>query len=495
MAASIPSIKKLAGETVIYGLSSVLGRAVSFLLLPLYTAVFSTTEYGIQSLVYVYAAVLFVFYVLRFDTAYFRYASDEKWKSTSFDTAISGVGGASLVISAILFVGAPWLTETVFNIPEKDTYIIRLMSVILLFDAWAEIPYARLRLENKAIRFASIRLTNIFINVGLNCFFLLLIPWILSNHPDHNLFDWYNPEIGIGYIFISNLIASVVSFLLLFPQWREIRLNIDKKLIRHMWSYAFPLVVVALAGIVNEMIDRAMLDRLLPYDDDTNKAQMGIYSAAYKFSILISLFTQAYRYAAEPFFFKHAGNKNSPKVYAGAAEYFVLAACIGFLCIMFFLPYLKQLMRSTDYHEGVVVVPILIMANIFLGIYYNLSVWYKLTDKTRYAMYIALGGAAITLLLNFILIPYWGYIGSAWATLVCYGSMTMASYFIGRRHYPLEHALLRMVIYMVGFAALYYIGQHLVEDLIEKAWLRNLAYSIIIMGVTVVTGRDLLRRR
>ena len=484
MANGNPSIKKLAGETVIYGLSSVLGRAVSFLLLPVYTAVFAAAEYGVQTLVYVYAAVIFVFYVLRFDTAYFRYAADQRWREKSFDTAFSGVATASTVISVILFFGADWFTASVFNIAPTYAYIIRCIAVILLFDALAEIPYARLRLENRAVRFASIRLTNIFLNVGLNCFFLLFIPWFLQHNPETGLFSWYDSGIGIGYIFISNLIASVVAFLLLFGQWRTIRFNFDTQLLKKMWSYSWPLVVVALAGIINEMVDRAMLDRLLPFDDETNKAQIGIYSAAYKFSILISLFTQAYRYAAEPFFFSHASNKKSPKLYARAAEYFVLAACLGFLCIMFFLPLLKLLMRSSVYHEGIIVVPILIMANIFLGIYYNLSVWYKLTDRTIYAMYIALGGAIVTVVFNYLFIPVWGYVGSAWATLLCYGTMTLASYFVGRRYYQLEHAIWRLFLYMILTVGVYYGASLVVESLFETAGARYVAYALVVAAVS-----------
>jgi len=220
---------------------------------------------------------------------------------------------------------------------------------------------------------------------------------------------------------------------------------------------------------------------LLPFDDATNKAQAGIYSAAYKFSILISLFTQAFRYAAEPFFFKHAGDKSSPKIYARVAEYFVLAACLGFLCIMFFLPILKQLMRDSSYHEGIVVVPILIMANIFLGIYYNLSVWYKLTDKTRYAMYIAIGGALLTIALNFILIPIFGYVGSAWATLCCYGCMTLASYFIGKKHYQLEHKLGRMIFYMLSTIGVYFGSSYIVSTISASPSLSYFIYGIIIV--------------
>ncbi len=488
-----PSIKGLAGETVIYGLSSVLGRAVSFLLLPIYTAVLSTTDYGVQSLIYVYAAVIFVFYVLRFDTAYFRFASDDKFAEKSFHTAFSGVAVSSLILSFILFAGAQWLAEYLFNIPEKFTYIIQLLAGILFFDALAEIPYARLRLEKRAFRFASIRLINIGVNVGLNCIFLLLIPYLIKNDFTNWNFDWFPEEMGIGFIFISNLIASVTAFLLLFPQWKSITFTLDKKVIGRMWSYSAPLVIVALAGIINEMIDRAMLDRLLPYDDEMNKAEAGIYSAAYKFSILIALFTQAYRYAAEPFFFAHARDKKSPDIYARVSEFFVLVACLGFLAIMFFLPILKKLMRNTDYHEGVIVVPILIMANIFLGIYYNLSVWYKLTDKTKFAMYIAIGGAGLTILLNYLLIPHYGYIGSAWATLICYASMTFASFVIGKKHYPLKHRMPRLIGYMVSAALIYY----LVEELVQRTMWSNTAvyivYTLVLLALGLLVFRQMKR--
>ena len=495
MTTSIPSIRKLASETVIYGLSSVVGRAVSFILLPIYTGVFSTTEYGVQSLVYTYAAFIFVFFVLRFDTAYFRFASDDTYRKNSFSTAFSAVGLTSLILSTALFICAPWLADVVFNIADEYVYLIRILALILFFDALSEIPYAQLRLENRPIRFASIRLTNIFINVGLNCIFLLLIPWLIEQESFSSAFNWYIPEIGIGYIFISNLVASVVAFFLLFPQWKVIRFQVDKKLLKLMWRYAGPLVIVGLAGIVNELIDRAMLDRLLPYDDDTNKAQAGIYSAAYKFSILISLFIQAYRYAAEPFFFKYAKDKNSPKVYARAAEYFVLAACIGFLCIMFYLPWLKYLLRQTDYHEGVIVVPILIMANIFLGIYYNLSVWYKLTDKTRYAMYIAIGGAIITIALNVILIPIWGYVGSAWATLACYSVMTFLSFYVGRQHYPLAHKLWRMIGYMIFSVVLYFGSVYVVSAMTTNQLIQQIIYTAIIAMVCAATYTLITRQR
>lgn len=445
---SMSTIKKLASQTVIYGLSSVLGRAISFLLLPLYTAVFTTEQYGIQSLIYVYAGVLFVFYVLRFDTAYFRFVADDKWSSKSFETAFSGVFTSASLLSAIVLLGAPLWATYLFNIGEEYIYLVRCIGIILFFDALAEIPYARLRHEHRAMRFASIRLLNIVMNVGLNCVFLLLLP-----AESIALFG----DLGIGFIFLSNVIASITCFLLLWPQWKNFRWKYDGALMGSMWRYAWPLVLVGLAGIINELIDRALLDRLLPFDDATNKAQAGIYSAVYKFSILITLFTQAYRYAAEPFFFQHAKDKNSPKVYAQVAEYFVLAACIGFLCIMFGMPWLKLILRNPEYYEGIKVVPILIMANIFLGIYYNLSVWYKLTDKTRYAMYIALGGAAVTLILNVLLIPTWGYVGSAWATFICYGLMTLASYFIGRQYYDLQHRLGRMLLYM-GISAVIYFG-------------------------------------
>lgn len=484
-------VKQLAGDTVIYGLSSVLGRAMNFLLLPLFTTVFTPEEYGIQTLVYSYAAVFFVIYLLRMEVAYFRFVSDEKWSDSAYTTAQSTVTALSIVFSLVLFVAAPWWTR-IMNIDTEYSILVRLMAVILFFDAMSEVPYAQLRHERRATRFALIRLTNISLNLIINGVLLYLIPLYLSYRPSPSWLSWYEgPE--LLYIFIANAVASFVAFLLLYPQWRGKGLSWDKQLLREMLLYAWPLAVVSLAGIINELIDRVMLDRYLPYDDVMNKAQTGIYAAAYKFSILIALFTQAFRYAAEPFFFKNAKDKQAPQLYALVAQYFVYVACLGFLSIMFFMPWLQGLLRSEAYREGVSIIAILLMAQVCLGLYYNLSVWYKLTDKTVYAMYIAIGGALLTILLNRLLIPIAGYTASASITLICYASMCAASYLIGRRFYPMRQPIVRIVAYMLGAYLLYVVTLSILDE-IGLAYVFRIPVYLGILISLIVYGWKNLRR-
>jgi O-antigen/teichoic acid export membrane protein len=324
----------------------------------------------------------------------------------------------------------------------------------------AEIPFARLRLENKAFRFAIIRLLNIGVNVGLNLFFLLLCPFLIKNYPNGSG-QWaellYNPSFEIGYIFLSNLMASAVSVFFLWPEFKKVQWSFDFSMWKRMGRYAFPLVIVGLAGVANEMLDRVLLKWLLPYDLDTNEAQLGIYGACYKLAMIMALFTQAYRYAAEPFFFRHKDHVKAPALYGVITKYFVIAGLFGFLVITLYLDYFQLFLRNPAYREGLNVVPILLIANLMLGVYYNLSVWYKLSDKTHMAAYISMGGAFITLLLNIYWIPRIGYMGSAYATLACYTAMTIASYFIGRRYYPLRINWTKIILYIALAITLYFV--------------------------------------
>jgi O-antigen/teichoic acid export membrane protein len=255
------------------------------------------------------------------------------------------------------------------------------------------------------------------------------------------------------------LIASASTLLLLLPYYKISTKDFDRKLWWDMVKYALPLVVVSFAGVINEMLDRQLLKYILPYSNEENRAQLGIYGANYKLAMLISLFTQAFRYAAEPFFFSHAKEKNAPKLYAAIAKYFTIANLLGFLMIVLYLHYFKYYVGKdgSRFHEGLKVVPILLMANIFLGLYYNISTWFKVTDNTTYGMYIALGGAAITIILNIWWIPIFGYVGSAWATLICYGSMTFMSYYIGRKHYPMQYDWLGIFAYMSFAVAVFFV--------------------------------------
>ncbi|NTW24566.1 MAG: oligosaccharide flippase family protein, partial [Lentimicrobium sp.] len=335
--------------------------------------------------------------------------------------------------------------------------------------------------ENKPIRFALIKIANIVVNIGMNLFFILLCPYILSTHPDSGIAGLigkiYNPEIGVGYIFISNLIASVLTLVMLIPEISFGKMLIDRKLLKQMLKYSWPLLIFGLAGIINETFDRIILKYLLP-DKTTAMAQLGIYGACYKISILMTLFIQTYRYAAEPFFFEHAKSGNAKETYSALMHYFIIVCLLIFLGIMLYID-VVMLFVGKDFREGAGVVPILLMANLFLGVFYNLSVWFKLTDRTKAGAAISIAGAVITLVLNFILIPVMGYMGAAWATLICYASMMVISYLFGQKYYPINYDLKSALKYSLIAVAIYAISLIPVTGL---DWMKYLINSILLIG-------------
>ena len=483
-------VKNIAGETAVYGLSSIIGRAVNFLLVPLYTFVLAESAYGNVSELYAYVGFLMVLMVYRFETAFFRFGTEKGKLESSYSTALSSLLGSTILITAGITLFAPELTALLKYSPEESIYI-RFFAWVLFFDVLAEIPLARLRLENKAWRFAFVRLTNIALNIGFNLFFLLLCPWIAEGEGlsflKSSVDSFHNPDFKVGYVFLSNLIASAVMLMLLIPELSKVRIGIDTKLWKKMIKYALPLVIVGLAGIANEMLDRILLKWLLPYDLETNEAQLGIYSACYKLAMLMALFTQAYRYAAEPFFFKHRKHGQSAELYGVIAKYFVIAGVLGFLVITLFIDYFQLFLRQPEYWTGIHVVPILLVANLMLGLYYNLSVWYKLSDKTMLAAYISSGGALITIVLNIWWIPLIGYLGSAWATLITYTVMTIASYFIGLRYYPLQIDWKRILLYVGLGAGIFLVDQQLIATLTGSTAIINLIHLLEISMFILLT--------
>ena len=440
-------IKKLAGETAIYGISSIVGRVLNVLLVPLYTNLFPKEEYGIVTQLYATVAFLMVIFIYRMDTALFRYGTEKKGREKVYSTAFWSVILSVLFFSVLIFSFSEEIANWYALSADEESYI-KIFGLVLAFDTLSEIPLAKLRLESKAIRFATIRLIGIGINIGLNLFFLLLCPWMLENGQALGLLDVvYNPDWGIKYIFISNLAASAMVLLLLTPEIRQVKWQFDPQQWKTMAIYAAPLALASLAGIVNEMIDREMLVRLLPYDIETNRGEQGIYSACYKLAMLMSLFTQAFRYAAEPFFFANAKHKDAKKIYADVAKYFTIVGGLAFLFINFYIDIIKYFIGE-EYWGGLGVVPILLMANLFLGLYYNVSIWYKLTDQTKKGGLIALGGAVVTIVLNVWWIPRIGYMGSAWATLICYATMTIICWAWGTKYYPVRYDLKRILFYI-----------------------------------------------
>ena len=428
-------LKKLASQTAIYGLSSVVGRLLNYLLVPLYTRYFLPAEYGVVTELYAYVAFLVVMLTYGMETAFFRFSKKEETTKVYSTTLIS------LLISSVVFVGLIFLNSSAIsqwlgyaNHPEY----IQFFALIIGMDAVASISFAKLREQDKAMRFAFIRIINIMVNIGLNLYFIVY------------------QEYGIAYIFIANLVASVITLLMLFPQMISSSWVFDKKLWKKMMIYALPLLIAGLAGMTNETIDRILLKHLLP-NTDMAASELGLYGAFYKLSIIMILFIQTFRFAAEPFFFAQEKEGNSRKIYADVMKYFTIIMAIIFLGVTIFYDVLKGFLGS-EYHDerGFLVVSILLLANLFLGIYYNLSIWYKLTEKTKYGAYLSIFGAIITLSLNFTLIPVLGFVGCAWATLVCYFSMTVASYYLGKRHFSVPYQVKRIALYLFGMLCIYF---------------------------------------
>ncbi len=449
-------IKQLAGQTAVYGISSILGRIFNYLLVPLYTRVFLPSEFGTITEMYAYVSFLVVILTYGMETAFFRYSEKELDKDKVYSTTL-----ISLLISSVLFIIITSFYSqniaTILRYPHNQEYIIW-FALIISFDALASIPFAKLRSQNKAFRFATIKLIFIGVNVGLNIFFILLCPYIFKHHTPvlYNLIHpFFNGKVGVGYVFIANLIASAVSVILLLPEIINIKYKFDARLWKRMVIYAIPLLIAGLAGIVNETMDRVLLKYLLP--GGVAMSQLGIYGACYKISILMTIFIQAYRYAAEPFFFSYEKETDSRKIYADVMNYFVIIVSAIFLVIMLYID-IVILFVGEKFRVGAPVIPILLLANLCLGVFYNLSIWYKLTNKTGFGALLSIIGAIITLILNFYWIPRIGYMGSAWATLICYASMMVISYIFGQKYYHINYNLKRIFTYLGLSIALYFIS-------------------------------------
>lgn len=491
-ACSIPMgiIRKLASQTAIYGISSIFGRFLNYLLVPLYTYYFTAAEYGVVSEFYAYAGFFSVLLLFGFETGYFRFRNkDEPDRDVAFSTALIFIILVNLSFFLFILLINPKLSAAL-NYADHPEYVLW-FATLLGLDAIASISFARLRAENKALRFASIKVIEILVTILLSLFFILLCPQIYKTDPSS---PWlaliYNPSIGLGYIFIANLAASVVKSVLLLPQLKGLAWGFDKALFVRMVRYSLPMVVIGFAGIINEMLDRVLLKYLLPYDTQTNMKMLGIYSACYKLSILMTLFIQAFRYAAEPFFFAYADQSDARKVYADVLKYFVIFCMFIFLLVTLYIDFFKYFIGE-EFRSGLNVVPILLMANLFLGIYINLSIWYKLTDRTLMGALVSLGGALLTIELNLVWIPLFGYLGSAWATLVCYACMALVSYLLGRRYYPVAYDIKRIMAYIFLGAGLYLARENWLMTLDWKPWLSASAMmSVYLLTAVLFEGRQ-----
>ena len=448
-------LKKLASQTAIYGLSSVVGRLLNYLLVPLYTRYFLPEEYGVVTELYAYVAFLVIILTYGLETAFFRFSQTEKNKRVVYSTSLISLLFSSLLFIILMFLFSENIASSIGYINNQE--YVKWFAIIIGLDAISAISFAKLRALNKATRFALIKLVSIFVNIGLNLFFIIYCPYVIENNLQSLNFvnSVYSPSIGVGYIFIANLFASIVTILMLFPEMINSVWVFEKKLWKKMMIYASPLLIAGLAGMTNETIDRILLKFLLPENINVTK-EIGLYGAFYKLSIIMILFIQTFRFAAEPFYFAQERTLNSKKIYADVMKYFVIVISIIFLLVTTFYDFFINFLGSS-YHDdrGFLVVSILLLANFFLGVYYNLSIWFKLTEKTMYGAYIAIFGASITIILNYSLIPIIGFIGCALATLTCYFLMTLVSFYLGKKHFPVPYNYSRISMYFLLMISIY----------------------------------------
>jgi O-antigen/teichoic acid export membrane protein len=486
-------LKRLASQTAVYGVSSVLGRFLNYLLVPLYTYSFVPADYGVVAEFYAYMGFFAVLLVFGMETGYFRFREESgRPPELVFATALRFLILANVGFFLLAFVFREPVAELLRHAAHPE--YIWWVAAILALDSIGAGAFARLRAENRAVRFAAVKLTEIGANIGLNLFFIVLCRRAFEADPDSFLGGLWDPGIGVGYVFLANLAASALKLLLLTPELRGVAAGFDPGLFGRLVRYSLPMVVIGFAGIVNEMLDRAALKYLLPYDLETNMAQLGIYSACYKLSILMMLFIQAFRYAGEPFFFAYARQADARQTYALVLNWFVIFCVFIFLLVSLYLDVFQYFVGAA-YREGLHVVPVLLLANLLLGIYVNLSIWYKLTDRTLLGAGVALAGSLITVIALLWLVPRYGYEGAAWAHLLCYAAMVVLSYLLGRRYYPVPYDMGRVVGYLGLGLAVYALGRWLPQATGLHALLAaTLCLAAFLAVVLLVDGRPLLRR-
>jgi len=458
---------------------------LSFLLVPVYTAVMAPGLYGEVSIIFAWFAIFNVFLAYGMETAFFRFYNKEENKETVVSTSLISIGATTI----LFLLGAFLFKNGLANLLEIAGEYIKYVILILTLDALVIIPFAWLRANEKPTRYAIIKILNVAINLGLNLFFLLLLPKMAADNQE-GMFSWmYIPNFEISYIFISMLIASTVTFLLMLPLYLKSTYTFDSALWKNMMKYAWPVLIAGAAFAINEVFDRILLERLL--DPSVAEEQVGMYSACYKLGVFMTLFATAFRMGIEPFFFSHAGTENPQKAYAQITNYFVILGSVILLAVVVFADILKVMfVRDEAYWEAMPIVPLILLAGFFLGIYHNLSVWYKVTDKTRYGAFISVIGAIITIGINFIFIPVIGYMASAIATVLAYGTMMVLSYYFGKSHYPVPYNFRKITFYL-GISILFSALSFYVFD-------RNLIIGCVLLllffGLVYKMENDTLRR-
>lgn len=468
-------IKKLAGQTVIYGLGTIVPRFLNYLITPFLTYGFTAAEYGINSKLYAYISFLNVIFTYGMETAFFNFNSKLEDKKSVFNTSLVSLILSSTVFSLLLIVFATPLANSL-SAPNAvySTQFIIWSILIIASDAIMTIPFANLRTENKPLTFSLLKLGNVIINFGLTIFFLKVCRSAYLANEQNFFSSLYNPEIGIGYAFLANLIANIFTLFFFSKQFLSLKFNLNTELLKEMLKYAWPLIILGLAGMVNEVLDRIILSELMEDKSAAQEAQ-GIYGACYKIAILMTIFIQAFRFAAEPFFFGKAKEKDSQRSYALIMKYFIVFCLFLFLGTVMNIEWIKYFI-GPNFRSGLKVVPILLLANLCLGVVYNLSIWYKLSGKTKFGAMIAIFGAAITIIINIIFVPSYSYVACAWATLAAYAGMMVFSYILGQKHFPIKYNVRAISVYMILALGFYFLSftYDSMENTVLKVVLNNL---------------------
>ena len=464
-------LKSLAKETAIYGVSSIVGRFLNYLLVPVYTIALpaSSGGYGVVTNIYAWVALMLVLLTCGMETGFFRFANkgqDDPMRVYSTTLLSVSIGSVVFVVLGLLFLEpiAGWLEY------GEHPWYIGMMMIVVAMDAIQSIPFAYLRYKKRPIKFTALKLLFIFLNIALNLFYYV----VLKGND-------------VGYAFLFNLVCTSVVMLCMIPELRGFTYVLDRELLKRMLRYSLPLVILGVAGILNQVADKIIFPFVYP-DEAEATVQLGIYGAASKIAMIMAMFTQAFRFAYEPFVFGKSKEKDSREMYAQAMKFFIIFTLLAFLAVMFYLDILRHII-GRDYWDGLRVVPIVMAAEIFMGIYFNLSFWYKLIDETRWGAYFSLTGCTILILMNIFLIPKYGYIACAWAGFTGYGVAMLLSYFVGQKKYPIQYDLKAIGMYVLLAAVLYLAAEYVP---IDNIYLR-MAYRtvLLILFIAYVVKRDL----
>lgn len=498
----MPSIKQLAGQTALYGVSSILGRLLNYLLIILYTEVFVTGEYGIVTKLYAYVGFFLVICTFGMETGFFRFASKDKQNAEKIYThAHSFVFLLGLLICGAIYFNSDLIAQALDY--SDDAQMIRWIALIIFIDVIVAVPFARLRFENRPLYFAIIRFSSIILTIFLNILFLLVFPSIYNEEyltvfkPVVDMV--YNPSLGVGYVFLANLLGNALMLVFLGKYILMIRLKFDRRLVIPMIVYSFPILITGLSGMANENLDKILLEELLPdfyYPGQTSIDSLGVYGAVYKLSVFMILAIQAFRYAAEPFFFSNAEDKQAPQLFARIMYYFVLATLLIYVGVVLNMDLIGRIfLRNPDFRQGLFVVPFLLTGKLFFGIYINLSIWFKLTGKTVYGTYFSILGAVVTILGNVLLIPVIGYLGSAVTLILCYFSMSAACYYYGQKNYYIPYDVKKIFIH-IGGAVIFSVAIYNIE--FSNVWVqyaKGLIFTMVYAGFLFFTEKKKLLKK